>query len=109
MGNRRGGVKHPHHRGSFATEGKRVRDRANADPSTRCWRCGRTMAEIRTVKPTARWTAGHVVDGQCGGVLAPECSGCNYAHGAAHGNALRRGVPKRAKRLPPTLPPSIQW
>lgn len=76
------GPKGAHHRGSYHVTSRRVRQAANADPTTRCWRCGLTLAERRRTHPKARWTAGHVVDGQAGGTLLPECSPCNYGNGA---------------------------
>lgn len=75
-------AKKPHYTGSYHVQSRRIRDAANADPTTRCWRCRRTMAEIRARKPRARWTAGHLIDGMKDGPLAPECSPCNYAAGA---------------------------
>jgi hypothetical protein len=84
-------LKGPHHRGSYQVTAARVRAIANADPATTCWRCGLTLAEIRLHRnPKARWTAGHLNDGQVGGPLAPECSPCNYGAGATHGNNQRR-------------------
>lgn len=86
-------VKGAHHRGSYQVQAKRVRDRANADPGSRCWRCGLTLAEVRKRKPHAKWTAGHLIDGQVGGRLAPECSPCNMGAGATEGNRRRRPKP----------------
>ena len=83
-------TKPAHHRGSYHVQARRVRDAANRNPTTRCWRCGLTITEVRKTKPRARWTAGHLVDGQAGGALAPECSPCNYSNGAAVGNAKRK-------------------
>ena len=83
-----------HHRGTYAAEARRVRAAANANPATRCWRCGRTLAEHpphRNGRP-ARWTAGHIHDGQTGGPLAPEASTCNYSAGASAGNRRRQGL-----------------
>ena len=71
-----------HHRGTYHVASARVRAAAYANPLTRCWRCGRTLPEIRTHKPKAKWTAGHLNDGQVGGPLAAECSPCNYSAGA---------------------------
>lgn len=93
------GGKPPHRRGSYQAEAKAVRDQANANPNTRCRRCGLTMAEIRIRKPHATWDAGHVIDGQIGGPLAPECSPCNRGHGAAMGNRKRAGKPTRRTNL----------
>ncbi len=82
-----------HHRGPAYTQtAARVRAQAYADPTTRCWRCDRTLAEVRTVKPRATWDAGHVNDGQIGGPLKAECSPCNRGHGAILGNTRRTGL-----------------
>lgn len=85
-------VKPAHHKGTFHQQSERVRRAAYASPLTRCWRCGLTLAEIRAQKPNAKWQAGHLVDGQINGALAPECSPCNTSHGAAAGNR-KRGKP----------------
>lgn len=82
-----------HYRGTYQAEAKRIRALANADPTTRCWRCARTLAEHpnhHNGKPPT-WTAGHVNDAQVGGPLAPEASTCNYSHG------------HRAHEQPPTV------
>lgn len=86
-------VKPAHYRGSYHVDARRVRAAAYLNPLTRCWRCRLTLTEIRQTKPRARWTAGHLVDGQVNGSLAPECSPCNYSHGAALGNQ-RRSEPR---------------
>lgn len=75
-------VKGAHHMGTYHQASARVRAAAYANPGTRCWRCGRTLPEIRKLKPRAKWTAGHLNDGQVNGPLAPECSPCNYSAGA---------------------------
>ena len=90
-------MKPPHHAGGYHVQARQVRDAANANPDTRCWRCGLTLAEHRphrNGKP-ATWTAGHVIDGQVGGVLLPEASTCN----AKAGRAMQNPVP----------PPSRTW
>lgn len=72
-----------HHRGTYARQARLVRDAANRNPNTTCWRCGRTLDQHpphKTGKP-ATWTAGHINDGQAGGPLAPEASTCNYSAG----------------------------
>lgn len=76
-----------HHRGDYARRAKAVRDVANADPTTRCWRCGRTQAEHG--QP---WQAGHLNDGQVGGPLRAECRACNASAGATAGNLRRKGL-----------------
>lgn len=74
-----------------------VRRLAAANPGTRCWRCGRTLAEHpphATGKP-ATWTAGHVTDGQIDGELRPEASTCNFAAGGTRAGRLRIGATSR--------------
>jgi len=85
-------VKQPWHSGTHQTRAAAVVARADADPTTRCWQCGLTLEHCRPHhdgKP-ARWTAGHVIDGQIGGELKAECSPCNFTRGAAHGNGQRK-------------------
>lgn len=79
-------VKGAHHRGSYQVQAKRVRDRANADPTTLCWRCGQPA---RRGDP---WQAGHVVDGSVGGALRAEHASCNASAGATLGNRRRIGL-----------------
>ncbi len=76
-----------HYRGGYARRAAAVRARANVDPTTRCWRCGRTKAEHG--QP---WQAGHVVDGLVGGELRPECRTCNASAGATAGNLTRKAL-----------------
>lgn len=79
--------KAPHHSGSYQVRARAVRDAANANPNTRCWRCDRTKAEHRR-----EWTAGHVTAGDPNSALLPECARCNYSHGAKLGNRRRKGL-----------------
>jgi hypothetical protein len=77
----------PHHRGDYLVRSRDVRDAANADPATRCWRCGKTLREHaphHNGKP-ARWTAGHLRDSDPTSPLLPEASTCNYSAGALLG------------------------
>lgn len=85
------GVKPAHYRGNYHVTARAVRQAAYANPDTRCWRCGLKLQDHRPHKngKPARWTAGHVVDGQAGGPLAPEASTCNFRAGAVAGNAAR--------------------
>lgn len=83
------GAKRAHYRGSYQRQARAVRAQANADPTTRCGRCGLTLAEHRD---GATWDAGHVNDGQIGGPLQPEASTCNRSAGAALGNRRRQGI-----------------
>lgn len=99
-------TKAAHHRGTHQARARKIVDQANANPDARCWRCGRTLAEIRRRRPRARWTAGHVVAGQVDGELRAECSPCNYGHGATLGNR-RRG--RRVGLAPDPLNRSRTW
>lgn len=76
----------PWHRGDYAARARKVRAAANADPHTRCWRCGRTLDEH---KPGDVWQAGHLHDADPTSPLLPEARSCNAAAGARLGNALR--------------------
>lgn len=77
-------MKPAHYRGTYHRQAAALRKAANANPNTRCWRCGRTLAEHppRRDGTPAKWTAGHVHDGEPGGNLQPEADVCNYAAGA---------------------------
>jgi hypothetical protein len=88
MGNRH---KRAHHRGTHQLRARAVVTAANANPNTRCGRCGLTLTQHtphRNGKP-ATWQAGHVIDGQVNGELRPEASTCNESHGATLGNTRR--------------------
>ncbi len=67
------------HDWSYQVRAKKIRDAAYADPSTRCWRCGRTLAEVQAANPDRRivWHAGHVVTGDRYSPLLAEDSLCN--------------------------------
>jgi hypothetical protein len=72
-----------HYRGSYHVRARHVRQAAQANLSTRCWRCGKTLAEHephKNGKPAA-WTAGHLRDGDPMSPLAPEASTCNFKAG----------------------------
>jgi hypothetical protein len=80
-----------HHRGSYAARARKLRAAANADPLTRCWRCGRTLAEV----PGSTWDAGHYLDNPNGELYA-EHSTCNRSAGATLGNQRRtQGTTRR--------------
>lgn len=102
--------KHPWHSGTYLVQSRKVRERAAANPATRCWRCGLMLHQCRphrNGKP-ARWTAGHVRDSDPTSPLLPECSPCNKSAGAAYGNRLRgaRRAVQGAAQEPPT---STSW
>jgi hypothetical protein len=86
-----------HYSGSYDKRARLVRERAYADPGTRCWRCGRTLAEEQRLVPWKRvaWHAGHTVDGDNSAPLMPEHSTCNQRAGAMAGNLARN--PKVAR------------
>lgn len=87
-----GKAKAPHHRGNYQAAAAKVRAKANADPTTRCWRCG------QLARPGDPWTAGHINDGQTGGPLRAEHASCNYSAGAQLGNARRSRTTLRTTR-----------
>lgn len=98
-------TKAPHHSGTHQRRAAKICAAAYADPATRCWRCHRTLHQIRTLKPRARWTAGHLpgYDGQADAPMAAECSPCNFSHGATLGNQRRAAITRaRALRTPLT-------
>jgi hypothetical protein len=80
-----------HHQGDYSRRARLVRQAANANPLTKCWRCGRTLSQHpphHTGKPPT-WQAGHVIDHDPASPLAPEASTCNTSAGATYGNARR--------------------
>jgi hypothetical protein len=79
------GVKHRDR--SFVVNGARIRAAANADSTTECWRCGKTLLEHADHKTGRKptWQAGHKPDG----TLAAEASTCNTVDGAITGNQQR--------------------
>lgn len=79
-----------HHRGTHQVRARKVVAAANANPDTRCWRCG------QPARPGDPWQAGHVIDGQVDGELRPEHRSCNASAGATYGNRLRRHPTSRA-------------
>lgn len=81
-----------HYRGTYGRRAREVRRRANADPSTRCWRCGRTLDQHEPHHDgrPPHWQAGHLIDADPSSPLAPEASTCNTSAGATAGNTGRR-------------------
>ena len=72
-----------HYTRDYQRRARNVREAANADPSTTCWRCG---CPARAGDP---WQAGHTRDGDSTGSLWPEHRSCNAAAGARMGNRRR--------------------
>lgn len=76
-----------HYTGTYQARARHVRDAAYADPTTPCWRCGRTLAQHRIPHPTLPWTptprwhAGHTIDANSNAPLAPEANCCNTTAG----------------------------
>jgi hypothetical protein len=89
------GKQRAHYSGDYKRRAAAVRAAAYRDATTRCWRCGLTLEQIRAERTTATWDAGHINDGVIGGALAPECSPCNRSAGAAYGNAKREPRSRR--------------
>lgn len=88
---RKGQPKPAHYTGSYHVRARRVRDNANADPGTRCWRCGLTLTEARAKhRRNIVWQAGHIIDAHPDSPLAPECSLCNIRAGIRRREQLRR-------------------
>lgn len=85
--------------GSYRRRAVAVVAAAYADPSSRCWRCGRTLGEEQAREPgrAVSWQAGHVVDSDPWSPLAAEHSTCNARAGQVLGQ--RRGV-RRLASLP---------
>lgn len=88
-------MKAPHHRGAHQRLAATARRSYNADPTTRCARCGLTRTEgIREYGTRGgTWQAGHRVDGQIARSLAdyqPEHAHCNQSAGATAGNRRRK-------------------
>lgn len=73
-----------HYSGDYSRRSQHVRDQANADPNTRCWRCG------HTARPGDPWQAGHIVDGDPTSPLAAEHRSCNARAGAHRGHQRRK-------------------
>jgi len=88
-------AKAAHHRGAHQTIARRITTAANANPSTTCWRCGKTLAQHRPHKTgrAVTWQAGHIVDGNSSAGYAAEASTCNTSAGATAGNAQRSREP----------------
>lgn len=85
-------MKPPHYAGSYHVRSRQLKAHANANPETRCWRCGLTRNEYAAIhgdRP-ARWTAGHIHDGEVEGPLMPEHHRCNSSAGATMGNQRRQ-------------------
>lgn len=81
-----------HHGREHEVRAKRVCEAAYANPATRCWRCGLTLAEVRAKFPKRRvtWDAGHTIDGDRFCPLLAECSPCNRAAGELLSRTRRR-------------------
>jgi len=80
-----------HYAGDYEARARAVREAAYANPSTICWRCGKTLPEhgpTRTGKQQ-HWQAGHLIDGDPTSPLLPEASSCNAAAGVARLNRRR--------------------
>lgn len=95
-----------HHRHpAYIRNARLVRQHANTNPDTRCWRCHRTATEHQR-----QWHAGHTLDGDplaqpwlhpteppAGSWLRPECAECNLREGGnrAHNMTSRPGTTRQ--------------
>lgn len=81
-----------HYEGDYKVRARALRNAAYADPSTRCFRCGLTLAEYKAQHPRrkADWHADHVVPGSRLSALVPSHASCNTQEGArnSHGAGL---------------------
>jgi hypothetical protein len=87
-------TKAPHHKGNYHVRSRAVVAAAKADPTTVCWRCGKTLhqhPDTKTGNPP-KWSAGHLRDGDPTSPLLPEVLSCNARAGAilANRSPLRR-------------------
>ena len=82
----------PRQKRSFTPEEvETIRAAAYADPSTTCWRCGLTLAEVQRTGKRVTWHSGHVIDGDARSPLRAEHSTCNQSAGATAGR-VRAGL-----------------
>jgi hypothetical protein len=95
-------MKGAHHRGTYQRRARALVQRANRAPSTKCWRCGKLLADHRAHRDgrPAFWTAGHVIDSDPNSILMAEASICNFAAGARLKNqrAKRRNGNPQSRR-----------
>ena len=85
-------TKPAHHAGTYRVRADATRTKANNNPATTCWRCGRTLAQhppTKTGKPP-QWTAGHIRDSDPTSPLKPEATTCNYSAGGVLGNQRQK-------------------
>jgi len=84
-------MKPPHYAGNYHVQARHIRDTANANPDTKCWRCGHTLADHPPHKNgrPPYWTAGHILDSDPNSPLAPEASTCNYQAGGRQRHTQR--------------------
>lgn len=83
------------YRGDYHVRSRRITKAAHASPTTRCWRCGRTLTEARAKWGRhITWHAGHITLN--GRELRAEDSHCNIAER----NARRRGQPRSRRTTP---------
>lgn len=80
-------MKPAHYRGAYHVQARRIRAAANANPNTRCWRCG------HPARPGDPWEAGHLRDGDPASPLLPEHRSCNRAAGARLTNTRKTRTP----------------
>jgi hypothetical protein len=83
-----------HYRGSYQSQARALVLAAQADWTTRCWRCGLMLHEHQPHRNGRApfWTAGHIVDSDPASPLAPEASTCNFAAGLRTRNRRNLGT-----------------
>jgi ribosomal protein L37E len=69
--------KEPQYRGRYHVVSLANLRAWNADPTTTCWRCGKTLTQVRERYPKAKWNNGHLWPNDPNAPLAAECSPCN--------------------------------
>jgi len=77
-----------HRAGTYTVRARHIRNAANTDPRTVCWRCGRPAI------PGDPWQAGHIRDTDPTSPLAPEHRSCNARAGTALGKQRKYRSPQ---------------
>lgn len=91
------GTKAPQYRGTYHVRSLANLRTWNADPTTRCYVCHRTISEVRQDYPKAKWHNGHRWPNDPAAPLDAWCSRCNIAE-----SNRRRGTTT-------PLPEHLRW
>jgi len=86
-----------HYDAQFKQRGKVMREAAAADSTTKCWRCGLTLAEYRAQHPgrEVSWHVDHVVPGRTNSPLRMAHSTCNMEEGGRNRHRVAGMNPSR--------------